>query len=383
MAQTEISDLKQRFLEGMSFAACTVNIVATDGPAGRSGVTVSAMSSVSADTEKPTLLVCVHQQGSAAAPIFENEVFSVNILRDDQAHISNRFAGRLKEGEDKFDGAKWISGKTGAPVLDEGLVSFDCRLSKEILVGTHHVFFGEVQDVHLPEDGRPLVYANRGYATAYKHTRSVLPATQTEDAKSESLSVACLDTIGSFLLPGLLKKIQDTAPALEMKLSEGPQDSVLDQLKERSADISIMYDIDLDDSFDSTPIMDLVPYLLFAESHPLAGKDDLSLDDLADQLMVMLNAPVGRDYFLSLLGDQKPNIAFESTSFEMVRGLVAQGLGYTIMVTKPVSNLSYDGQPLVARPLPGNPDSLKVSAVCHKADLDKETIRSFLAICEG
>ena len=59
-------DIRQRFLSGMSHAACTVNIVTTDGRAGRSGVTVSAMSSVSADTPKPTLLVCIHHQSITA-----------------------------------------------------------------------------------------------------------------------------------------------------------------------------------------------------------------------------------------------------------------------------------------------------------------------------
>jgi hypothetical protein len=44
---------------GMSHAACTVNVVTTDGAAGRHGVTVSAMVSVSADTPQPTLLVCI------------------------------------------------------------------------------------------------------------------------------------------------------------------------------------------------------------------------------------------------------------------------------------------------------------------------------------
>ena len=37
--------LRARFLGGMSLAAATVNVVTTDGPGGRAGVTVSAMSS--------------------------------------------------------------------------------------------------------------------------------------------------------------------------------------------------------------------------------------------------------------------------------------------------------------------------------------------------
>ena len=36
------SGIRDQFLEGMSHAACTVNVVTTDGAAGRAGVTVSA-----------------------------------------------------------------------------------------------------------------------------------------------------------------------------------------------------------------------------------------------------------------------------------------------------------------------------------------------------
>src|SRR5258708_36128491 len=52
--------LRQQFLLGMSHAACTVNVVTSDGVAGRHGVTVSAMVSVSTDRPRPTLLVCIH-----------------------------------------------------------------------------------------------------------------------------------------------------------------------------------------------------------------------------------------------------------------------------------------------------------------------------------
>ena len=82
------------FIEGMSHAASTVNIVTTDGPAGRAGVTVSAMCSVTADA--PTLLVCVHQKSAACEAILANGVFCVNVLRDDQALISDTFAGRIQ-----------------------------------------------------------------------------------------------------------------------------------------------------------------------------------------------------------------------------------------------------------------------------------------------
>lgn len=158
--------LRGAFLEAMSHTAATVSIVATDGPAGRAGVTVSAMTSVSADTPAPSLLVCVHRQGSACLPILKNGVFCVNVLRDDQAHISDIFAGRTGTAEgDKFACADWVRMETGAPRAIDPLVAFDCRLTRAELLGTHYVMFGAVEDIFIAKRGLPLIYASRAYGT--------------------------------------------------------------------------------------------------------------------------------------------------------------------------------------------------------------------------
>lgn len=157
-------ELRRRFLAGMSHAACTVNVVTTDGPAGRFGLTVSAMTSVSADTPKPTLLVCVHHLSAAAQAIIANGVFCVNVLRDDQSRISDCFAGRWKTpDDDRFSCAEWTAGVTGAPRVVDPLAAFSCRVMSSQQVGTHHVVFGAVEDIFAAEAGSPLIYASHAY----------------------------------------------------------------------------------------------------------------------------------------------------------------------------------------------------------------------------
>jgi flavin reductase len=127
----------------MSFTATTVSVVTTDGPAGRHGVTVSALSSVSADSERPTILVCVHELSRACEAIRRNGVFCVNVLRDNQAAISDAFAGRRKDiAADKFSVAKWTVEATGSPRIVDPLVALDCELKQEVRQGTHHIFIG-------------------------------------------------------------------------------------------------------------------------------------------------------------------------------------------------------------------------------------------------
>ncbi len=156
---------KEAFLEAMSKASNTVNVVTTDGLVGSSGVTVSAMCSVSAD--RPTVLVCVHHLSPAAYAIRENGVFCVNVLKDDQSHISDTFAGRLKrEDGDKFGCAAWNKLETGSPVLGDGLAAFDCKLVQATRWDTHWMFLGEVVAVATEDDtAMPLIHVQRSYAT--------------------------------------------------------------------------------------------------------------------------------------------------------------------------------------------------------------------------
>ena len=55
------TDLRSQFVEGMSRAATFVAVLTTDGPTGKFGVTVSSLTSVSADGEYPSLLVSTGQ----------------------------------------------------------------------------------------------------------------------------------------------------------------------------------------------------------------------------------------------------------------------------------------------------------------------------------
>ena len=159
-------DLRARFLDAMRRVASTVTIVATDGRAGRAGITVSAMTSVSADTPRPTLLACIHHESPAARRIRANAVFCVNVLRDDQAHLSEIFAGRRKQTvPDRFACAAWLPTPSGALRLQDALLAFDCSVASCRRIGAHDVFFGAVGDIFIAGAGAPLLYGNRAYAT--------------------------------------------------------------------------------------------------------------------------------------------------------------------------------------------------------------------------
>ncbi|MGI9350961.1 MAG: flavin reductase family protein [Rhizobiaceae bacterium] len=149
------------FINAMASAVTAVSIVTTDGPGGRFGITVSAISSVSA--EPPMLLACIKEDSPAIAAIEANKNFCVNVLSSEQSDLSNRFAGRPHNGLPyDFDEANWRTEATSAPVLEGAAANFDCVLMDCHSVGTHRIIFGLVQ-IADHTSKLPLAYAQREY----------------------------------------------------------------------------------------------------------------------------------------------------------------------------------------------------------------------------
>ncbi len=374
---------RQHFLDGMSRAACTVSVVTTDGQAGRAGVTVSSMSSVSADSRNPTLLVCIHKDSPAADAIRWNAVFCVNVLRDDQSFISDAFAGRFKDQvDDKFDCANWTTQVTGAPRVVDPLVSFDCRLVSENRVGTHYVLFGEVEDIFIADQGTPLIYANRAYGVAARIDSSRVLG-QDDDSGSRRLAIGCHRTFGPYFLPRLIARLISVTGPLELNLVEGDQRRVHESLQSREVEIGLLYDSDLSDEFDRELLTAVWPYVLLPEGHPLAAKRELGPDDLATEPMVLMDAQPGREFFMSVFRNAgvEPRVAFRSTSFEMVRGMVGHGLGYSLLGTKPAFAMTYDGRALVTRPFRSPTEAGRVALVYRRSARLSGVSSRFAALC--
>lgn len=353
MVSKSNEEAKAKFFQGMSHAAATVNVITSDGPAGRVGLTVSAMSSVSADTPRPTLLICVNENSAAAMSILENGVFCVNVLHHHQSFISDAFAGRYKdELSDKFNCTQWVVGETGSPRVADVLVGFDCEISSTLKVGTHHVIFGEVVDVHIAEKGSALIYANRSYGASQP---IIIPksANFNRAQTSETLSVGCFHTFAPFFIPGLVEDLTQQGEGLSVNLIEGDNRRIKEALLSGEVEIGLLYDFDLPDGLVTTTISTLTPYVLLSEDHPLAMHSVICDTDLHNQPMISIAEDVSRDELEGVLRARgvEPKVIFRAASFEMMRGMVGHGLGFAIAMTQTGPSRSYDGKTLISKPL--------------------------------
>ena len=164
----------ESFREGMRRLAAGVTIVTTLHEGERSGLTATAVTSLSADP--PQLLVCVNRSATAHDLIHRGAKLCVNVLARRHQRLAARFAGEDGlQGAARFAFGRWTTLATGAPVLVDAIASFDCVVSEAVDSATHTIFIGRVVDVRARRDGRPLVYEAGTYASVERRARALKP----------------------------------------------------------------------------------------------------------------------------------------------------------------------------------------------------------------
>lgn len=152
------------FRNAMARLATAVSVITTEGESGAHGFTASAICSVS--DNPPTLLVCMNQAARSHGHFVDHKTLCVNVLSARHEALSNTFASKLCSRE-RFEQGTWGTLVTGAPVLADALVSFDCEIEQVQAMGTHSIFMCRVVAIkHAEREGEAdesLVYFNRAY----------------------------------------------------------------------------------------------------------------------------------------------------------------------------------------------------------------------------
>ncbi len=152
-----MSIAESQFRQVMSHFASGVTVVTTALGDQLGGLTVSSFTSLSL---KPTLvLICIDLSASSHDLLVAAGQFAVNILADDQAAVSQRFAAR---DPDKFIPETYTLSSRGLPLLNGALATLECRIINQLPGGDHSIFVGEVDHATV-NSGRPLLYYRSGY----------------------------------------------------------------------------------------------------------------------------------------------------------------------------------------------------------------------------
>lgn len=231
------------------------------------------------------------------------------------------------------------------PSISAALALLERRLGLQLFL-RHHA-----QGLSLTPAGRRLLGQARQLIAHADELR--LAALDLGGGLAGQLDLGCFITFAPWIVPGLLRGFSRQFPEARVKLHESHVQGVLQELRSGQSEVALTYDLDLGPDILFEPLGEVPIHAVLPAGHRLARGRQVRLSDLASEPLVLLGLPQSREYFLSIFYALRlePRIAYETGSFEMVRGLVANGLGYSIMHSRPPSERSLDNRRLVYRPV--------------------------------
>ncbi len=157
----DISEFSQQFRDAMAHLSAAVSIVTSAGEAGKVGITVSSVCSV---TDSPaTLLFCINRRSELHDIIKQNGKVAVNVLNHEQEELAKHFAAMLPSTmQERFAWDIWDEGYEAQPVLRNALSSLQGDIVDTHEVGTHTIFVVRLADI-LTSPNHSLVYFGRQF----------------------------------------------------------------------------------------------------------------------------------------------------------------------------------------------------------------------------
>lgn len=125
----------------------------------RYGMTVNSFASVSLDP--PIISVTLKKLTHTHELVEKSGEYSMTVLSADQADLSDRFAGKIPDIDDRFEGVQTETMAIDAPLLKGGMAFFNCRVMNSIPIGENTLFLAEVIAARGEGERDPLVYHNR------------------------------------------------------------------------------------------------------------------------------------------------------------------------------------------------------------------------------
>ena len=264
------------------------------------------------------------------------------------------------------------------PSISIAIKNLEQTFGQQLLI-RHHA-----QGVSLTPDGR------RFYEKARELLRLSHEFEQNTLADSDNISgqvsIASFESVAPLYIPKLIAGFKKIYPDIEIQLNDGEQHEIMVGLHRGQFDLAFLYDLQLDNSI-SKDVLNAPhkPYALLAADHPLAQQKSVTLAQLSREPMILLDVIPSRNYFLSLFSEKKlhPKVAYTSPSIEIVRCMVGQGQGFSILVTRPSTKTTYDGQQLAYVEIEDEMESSTLIMAYLKITEPTKPARLFMDYCRN
>jgi len=263
------------------------------------------------------------------------------------------------------------------PSISTAISFLEKELGVQLFI-RHHA-----QGLSLTPAGRDLLREAKNVVAQAQ--RLYVFASETSNQIRGTVSLGCMVTLAPMLVPELVHSFTTAFATTKVAHSEANPEQLLDDLRRSRIDIAIIYDLQVPADIDFMPLARLPPHVLLAESHPLASRTALTLEEMVEHPMILLDLPLSREYFLALFMKDglEPNISTRSEHIEVVRTMVANGLGYSLLNIRPRSDQALDGKRLKRVRLIGDNRPMVIGTATLKTVSKSRLLQAFESHCRS
>ncbi len=211
--------------------------------------------------------------------------------------------------------------------------------------------------VRRPARGVTLTRAGERYIAAARallaaHSEFERSAGALSSQPPQRIRIGCFEPFGALFMTAVLKRYRREIGPIAIELVEADQESLHASLASGAIDVAVTYDIG--PAFAAPAEIATVPtHALLGRDDPLARERGVTVAQLADRPMVLLDLPTTSAFLLApfrVLARQ-PEIALRTKSYETVRSAVADGFGFAVLNMRPTTAFSADSAFVVRRPI--------------------------------
>ncbi|MEO8670597.1 MAG: LysR substrate-binding domain-containing protein [Tahibacter sp.] len=232
--------------------------------------------------------------------------------------------------------------------------------------------------VLLTDVGREIANRARGVLDEVQQIRAI--ARRTKDPESGTMRLGIFPTLGPYLLPHVVPHLHARFPRLELLLVEEKSEIILSRMREGRLDAGLLA-LPIHDDQLHTEFLFEEPFLLAVPSgHPLAKRKSLSMDDLADQSLLLLeDGHCLREQALDVcqLAGANERHGFRATSLETLRQMVAANVGITLLPALAVKPPVAQSEHVHLLPFRGRGPSRRIALVWRKSSAMGEFLKTF------
>lgn len=163
-------------------------------------------------------------------------------------------------------------------------------------------------------------------------------------------------TLGPQYVPAILERMARRFPKVTVAPVEADLGELNRLIEAGRIELALSYDVEIGPRVTSERVAELRPYALLPARHRLASQDSVTAAELAAEPFVLVDLPLSREFLLSVFRAEgiEPRVAHRTRSLEMVFGMVANGLGVSVLVTRRAGDRAYDGRRVVRKPIRGS-----------------------------